>query len=115
MLVWMYQGLIALSLGVALICAVPAIAGKGVNLVSLSTIGILELGLLVQLVTTFVVGGANPGVIEIIGYEIAAMLVLLGAVALTTIEKTKRASLVLAVAPLVICVMLVRMWTIWTA
>ena len=115
MIEWMYVGVIALCLGVSLICLVPALAGKAPNLVSLGAMALVELAIFVQLITTIVVGGASGGFIEILGYQIAAILVVLGAVALTTLEKSRRASLILAITPLIICVMFVRMWAIWTS
>lgn len=115
MVEWMFSGVIALCLGVALISLVPFLAGKGPNLVSLGAAALVEIAIIVQLITTIVIGTASKGFIEIIGYEVAAMFVPLGAMALTTLEKSRRASLVLALAPLVVALMFVRMWTIWTA
>lgn len=115
MVEWLFVGVIALCLGVALISLVPFLAGKAPNIISLGAAALVEVAIIIQLITTIIIGSASAGFIEIIGYEVAAMFVPLGAVALTTLEKSRRASLVLTLAPLVICVMFVRMWTIWTA
>lgn len=115
MIEWLFYGVIALCLGVCLVSALPLLAGKAPNLVSISAAALVELAIIVQLITTIFIGSGTEGFIEIIGYEVAAIFVPLGAVALTTLEKSRRASLVLTLAPLVICVMFVRMWTIWNS
>jgi hypothetical protein len=86
-------------------------------MVSLSGVAVVELGLLVQLVASIVVlvsGQTSKGnIFEFFGYLLVAILVPAAAVFWSLVERTRQSTLILGIAPLVICVMLVRMTVIW--
>jgi len=85
--------------------------------VSLSGVALVEFGLLVQVVASIVVlvsGQTSKGnLFEFFGYLLVALLVPAGASFWALVERTRQSTLILGIAPLVICVMLVRMNTIW--
>jgi hypothetical protein len=87
------------------------------SMVSLSGVAVVELGLLVQLVASIVVlvsGQTSKGnIFEFFGYLLVAILVPAAAVFWSLVERTRQSTLILGIAPLVICVMLVRMTVIW--
>ena len=85
--------------------------------VSLSGVALVELGLVVQLIATIVVliGGqtSKGNIFEFFGYLLVAMIVPAAAAFWALVERTRQSTLILGIAPLVICIMLVRMNTIW--
>ncbi len=87
------------------------------SLVSIGGVAVVELGLLVQVVATIFVlfaGQTSKGnIFEFFGYLLVAMLVPAAAVFWALVERTRQSTLILGLAPLVICVMLVRMTVIW--
>jgi hypothetical protein len=93
--------------GVALLLKSPQ------TLVALGAALVAELVIIAQLLITVFVGSASAGFIEILGYELTALLVPLGATALSTLEKSRRAALVITLSPLVVALMLFRTWVIW--
>ncbi len=85
--------------------------------VSLSSVALVELGLVIQLIATIVVlasGQTSKGnIFEFFGYLLVAMIVPAAAAFWSLVERTRQSTLILGIAPLVICVMLVRMNVIW--
>lgn len=99
--------LVAAISGIALLLKTPQ------TVVALGSALIVELVVITQLLTTVFVGSNSVGFIEILGYEFTALLIPLGATALSTLEKSLRAGFVVFLAPLVVALMLFRTWAIW--
>lgn len=101
-------GLILLSFGMA---------KRKPSLISLGALAIVQVGLLVQLVSSIilVVGGARAksDTVEFFAYLLVALLVPLGAAFWALIERTRWSTFVLGVGSLTVAIMLVRMHQIW--
>lgn len=101
--------LVAVIAGVALLLKTPQ------TVVALGSALVVELVIIVQLLITVFVGAESAGFIEILGYEFTALLIPLGATALSALERSPRAGLVVFLAPLVVSLMLFRTWAIWVS
>jgi hypothetical protein len=105
----------ALVIGLALLGF--GVAKRKPSLISLGAIGFVELGLIVQLISSIVLvaGGARAkgDTIEFFAYVLVAMIVPLGAAFWALIERTRWSTFVLAVGSLTVAIMLVRMHQIW--
>lgn len=105
----------ALVIGLALLGF--GAAKRKPSLISLGAIGFVELGLIVQLISSIVLvaGGARAkgDTIEFFAYVLVAMIVPLGAAFWALIERTRWSTFVLAVGSLTVAIMLVRMHQIW--
>ncbi len=117
MIDWLYGLQIVVgSLAVAL-NLILAIMGRLPSLVSVGANALVLTGLLVQLAVSAVMtaqGASSKGdIIEFFGYVFVALLVPIGAVFWSLVERSKTSTLVLAIAPLTVVVMLVRMAQIW--
>jgi hypothetical protein len=117
MIEWLFWGQVWVCSAAAALNLVLAIFGRLPSLVSVGANALVFLGLLIQLVTGIVLtaqGAPCRGdVVEFFGYVIVAMLVPLGAVFWALIERTKTSTLVLAIAPFTVVVMVARMQQIW--
>lgn len=109
------QAWLALVVGVVLLGF--GAAKRKPSLVSIGALGLVELGLLVQLISTIlmVVGGARAkgDTIEFLAYVLVAIVVPLGAAFWALIERTRWSTFVLGVGALTVAIMLVRMHQIW--
>ena len=105
----------ALIIGLALLGF--GAAKREPSLISLGAIGFVELGLLVQLISSIflVIGGARAkgDTIEFFAYVLVALVVPLGAAFWALIERTRWSTFVLAVGSFTVAIMLVRMHQIW--
>ena len=117
MIEWLYWTQIVVGSAAALLNLVLALMGRLPSLVSVGANALVLLGLVAQLVTGAVLtaqGAPCKGdVVEFFGYVIVAMLVPLGAAFWALIERTKTSTLVLAIAPFTVVVMVARMAQIW--
>jgi hypothetical protein len=106
-----------LALVVGLVLLGFGAAKRKPSLVSIGALGLVELGLLVQLISTIlmVVGGARAkgDTIEFFAYVLVAIVVPLGAAFWALIERTRWSTFVLGVGALTVAIMLVRMHQIW--
>jgi hypothetical protein len=106
-----------LALGVGLTLIGFGLAKRKPSLISIGAVGVIELGLLVQLVSSIllVVGGARAkgDTIEFFAYLLVALIVPLGASFWALIERTRWSTFVLSVGSLTVAIMLVRMHQIW--
>lgn len=105
------------SLAIGLILLGFGAAKLKPSLISLGALAIVQLGLVVQLISSsiMVVGGerAKGDTIEFFAYILVALLVPLGAAFWALIERTRWSTLVLGVGALTVSIMLVRMHQIW--
>jgi hypothetical protein len=117
MIDWLTNILIFVSLIAGVLNLALGAFKRKPSMVSLSGVAVVELGLLVQLVASIVVlvsGQTSKGnIFEFFGYLLVAILVPAAAVFWSLVERTRQSTLILGIAPLVICVMLVRMTVIW--
>ena len=117
MIDWLTNLLLAISLLVAAALFVMSVARRKPSLLSLTMIGLVELGLLVQIVVSIVLvsGGerAKTDTIEFFGYLLVALLIPVGAGFWALSERTRWSTMVLAVAAGTVGVMLARMQQIW--
>ena len=114
---WLYWAQIVVGSAAAGLNLVLALMGRLPSLVSVGANALVLLGLLAQLVTGAVLtaqGAPCKGdVVEFFGYVIVAILVPIGAVFWALIERSKTSTLVLAIAPFTVVVMVARMAQIW--
>lgn len=117
MIDWLINLLLAISFLAAVALFVMSVARRKPSLVSLSVIGLIELGLLVQTVVSIVLvsGGerAKTDTIEFFGYLFVALMIPIGAGFWALVERNRWSTMVLAVAAGTIGVMLARMQQIW--
>lgn len=87
------------------------------SLISLGALAFVEVGLLVQLISSIfmVIGGtrAKTDTVEFFAYLLVALIVPVGAAFWALIERTRWSTFVLAVGSLTVAIMLVRMHQIW--
>jgi hypothetical protein len=110
-----------LLLGVSFLAAgalfVMSVARRKPSLVSLSVLGLVELGLFVQTVVSIMLVSAGEraktDTIEFFGYLFVALLIPVGAGFWALIERTRWSTMVLAVAAGTVGVMVARMQQIW--
>lgn len=114
----LYQVLLWISAGFGAFNLVLAAFRRKPSMISLGATALVELGLFVQLVATvaLLIGGktstGNLG--EFFGYLLVALLIPVGAILWSLVERTVQSTVILGFAPLVIAVMLFRMMTIWS-
>ena len=106
-----------LALFVGLLLLGFGVAKRKPSLISIGALGMVELGLLVQLISTIVmvIGGARAkgDTIEFFAYVLVALIVPLGAAFWALIERTRWSTFVLGVGALTVAIMVVRMHQIW--
>ena len=106
-----------LALFVGLMLLAFGAAKRKPSLISIGALGLVELGLLVQLISTIlmVIGGAraNGDTIEFFAYVLVAIIVPLGAAFWALVERTRWSTFVLGIGALTVAIMLVRMHQIW--
>jgi hypothetical protein len=87
------------------------------SLISLGALAFVQLGLVVQLISSIilVVGGARAktDTVEFFAYLLVALIVPLGAAFWALIERTRWSTFVLGIGALTVAIMLVRMHQIW--
>lgn len=102
---------------ISLFNLVLALMGRAPSLWSVGGNAILCLVMVAQMFVTVVLllNGQPPkgDVFEIFGYEFATLLVLLGAVFWSLVDRSKTSTLVLAIAPFAVLVMVARLLQIW--
>jgi hypothetical protein len=96
---------------------VLALMGRAPSLWSLGGNVLLGLVMVAQMFVTVVliVNGDKPAgdIFEVFGYEFATFLVLLGAMFWSLVDRSKTSTLVLAIAPFAVLVMVARLLQIW--
>jgi len=117
MIDWLTNILIVVSLIAGVLNLALGAFKRKPSMVSLTGVAMVELGLVVQLAASIVVlasGQTSKGnIFEFFGYLLVAMLVPAAAGFWSLVERTRQSTLIIGIAPLVICVMLVRMTVIW--
>jgi hypothetical protein len=105
------------AFAVGLILIGFGLAKRKPSLISLGALAFVQVGLLVQLISSIilVVGGARAktDTIEFFAYLLVALIVPLGAAFWALIERTRWSTFVLGVGSLTVAIMLVRMHQIW--
>ena len=105
------------ALAIGLVLLGFGAAKRKPSLISLGAIGFVELGLVVQLISSIVLvasgARAKGDTIEFFAYILVALIVPLGAAFWALIERTRWSTFVLAVGSLTVAIMLVRMHQIW--
>lgn len=105
------------AFAVGLILLGFGLAKRKPSLISLGALAFVQVGLLVQLISSIilVVGGgrAKTDTIEFFAYLLVALIVPLGAAFWALIERTRWSTFVLGVGSLTVAIMLVRMHQIW--
>lgn len=103
----------------SILCIGAAVRKLGPNDVTILSVAAVELCLIVYTVGTIValVGGSSPrgDVLEFWGYMVTAIVLPIGAVYWSLIERTRWSNLVLGAVGLTVIVMVARMNQIWYA
>lgn len=114
--IWFWISLIVCLLS-TVICVVAALAKKGPNDVTILSVAAVELFLLVYLVASIIrqangeqISGAGW---ELWGYLITAVVLPIGAVYWSLLERSCWSNLVLGAVGLIVIVMMYRMMQIW--
>ena len=117
MIEWFSWAQIVLGVVVGLVCIGFAIAGRGPNDLMVVGVALVELLLIAQVVLGIV--GPNVGnhptgsLLEYWMYLVTALIIPPAAVFWALIERSRWASLILAVAAMAVAVMVLRMHAIW--
>lgn len=105
------------AFAVGLILIGFGLARRKPSLISLGALAFIQLGLVVQLISSIILvaGGARAktDTVEFFAYLLVAMIVPLGAAFWALIERTRWSTFVLGVGSLTVAIMLVRMHQIW--
>lgn len=105
------------AFAVGLILLGFGMARRKPSLISLGALALIQLGLVVQLISSIILvaGGARAktDTVEFFAYLLVAMIVPLGAAFWALIERTRWSTFVLGVGSLTVAIMLVRMHQIW--
>lgn len=105
------------AFAVGLILIGFGMARRKPSLISLGALAFIQLGLVVQLISSIILvaGGARAktDTVEFFAYLLVAMIVPLGAAFWALIERTRWSTFVLGVGSLTVAIMLVRMHQIW--
>jgi hypothetical protein len=105
------------AFAVGLILLGFGMARRKPSLISLGALAFVQLGLLVQLISSIILvaGGerAKTDTVEFFAYLLVALIVPLGAAFWALIERTRWSTFVLGVGALTVAIMLVRMHQIW--
>jgi hypothetical protein len=105
------------AFAVGLILIGFGMARRKPSLISLGSLAFIQLGLVVQLISSIILvaGGARAktDTVEFFAYLLVAMIVPLGAAFWALIERTRWSTFVLGVGSLTVAIMLVRMHQIW--
>jgi hypothetical protein len=105
------------AFAVGLILLGFGMARRKPSLISLGALAFVQLGLLVQLISSIILvaGGARAktDTVEFFAYLLVALIVPLGAAFWALIERTRWSTFVLGVGALTVAIMLVRMHQIW--
>lgn len=96
---------------------VLALMGRAPSLWSLGGNVFLGLAMVAQMFVTvvLVLHGETPkgDIFEVFGYQFATLLVILGALFWSLVDRSKTSTLVLAIAPFTVLVMVARLLQIW--
>jgi hypothetical protein len=105
------------AFAVGLILIGFGLARRKPSLISLGALAFIQLGLVVQLISSIILvaGGARAktDTVEFFAYLLVAMIVPLGAAFWALIERTRWSTFVLGVGSVTVAIMLVRMHQIW--
>jgi hypothetical protein len=114
---WLYSLQVAVDAAAAIVLLVFGFARRKPSLVSLSIVGLVELGLVAQLICSIaLVGGgarAKTDTIEFFAYLTVALMIPAGAAFWALVERTRWSTMVLAVSAATAAIMLARMQQIW--
>ena len=117
MIDWLLNLQLALDGAVAALLLCFGFAKRKPSLVSLSLVGLVELGLLAQLVVSIVlvVGGARAktDTVEFFAYLLVALMIPAAAAFWALVERTRWSTMVLGVSAATAAIMLARMQQIW--
>lgn len=105
------------AFAVGLILLGFGMARRKPSLISLGALAFIQLGLVVQLISSIILvaGGARAktDTVEFFAYLLVALIVPLGAAFWALIERTRWSTYVLGVGSLTVAIMLARMHQIW--
>lgn len=117
MIDWLLNLQLALDGAIAVLLLCFGFAKRKPSLVSLSLVGLVELGLVVQLIASIVLvaGGerAKTDTVEFFAYLIVALMIPAGAAIWALVERTRWSTMVLGVSAATAAIMLSRMQQIW--
>ena len=117
MIGWLLGLQVVVDLVVALILVILGTLKRKPSRISIGSFALVELGLLVQAVTSIVlvVGGAQAkqDTVEFFAYVFVALIIPIGAGFWALVERTRWSTLIMAAAALTVVVMLARMQQIW--
>lgn len=117
MIEWLTNIQLVVAAAAGVINLLLGLIGKLPSDFKLALVGLVELGLLAQLIATIVLlaQGESPAqnVFEFFGYLLVAMLLPIGGAFWAIVERNRYSTIVLGLVPLVICVMLYRMTQLW--
>lgn len=118
MIDWFYQIQLFTSTAAGLFSLALGLIKRLPSLWSVGALGLVELGLLIQLVESIILvsSGASAKVdtVEFFAYLVVAIMVPVGTVFWALVERTRWSTLILGVGGLTVAVMLVRMNQLWT-
>lgn len=118
MIGWFFQLSLALCLATGVFNLILAAFKRKPSVLSMAMTTISILVLLAQFVVTVALlfaGESSVGSLgEFLGYLLVALLLPLGSIAWSLVERTNQSTAILGLAPLVVAVMLYRMMTIWS-
>jgi hypothetical protein len=118
MILWFTYLLVAIAALGGLLCVVLGLAGRRPSDLSVGILGLLELGLIAQVVISIVAPFAgNPptgSLLEFWVYLVTAVLIPPAAVVWALLERSRWSTVIMGIAALAVAVMVWRMQVIWT-
>ncbi len=118
MILWFTYILVAIATLGGLLCVVLGLAGRRPSDLTVGILGLLELGLIVQVVISIVAPFAgNPptgSLLEFWVYLVSAVLIPPAAVVWALLERSRWSTVIMGIGALAVAVMVWRMQVIWT-
>jgi hypothetical protein len=118
MILWFTYILVAIATLGGLLCVVLGLAGRRPSDLTVGILGLLELGLIVQVVIAIVAPFAgNPptgSLLEFWVYLVSAVLIPPAAVVWALLERSRWSTVIMGIGALAVAVMVWRMQVIWT-
>jgi hypothetical protein len=118
MILWFTYILVAIATLGGLLCVVLGLAGRRPSDLTVGILGLLELGLVVQVVIAIVAPFAgNPptgSLLEFWVYLVSAVLIPPAAVVWALLERSRWSTVIMGIGALAVAVMVWRMQVIWT-
>lgn len=118
MIDWLYSAQLFIATAAGLLALGLGFAKRKPSGISIGSLAVVQLGLVIQLVTSIVLvlmgERAKQDTVEFFAYLIVALMIPLAAAFWALIERTRWSTLILGVGALTVAVMLVRMSQIWT-